>query len=77
MLVMVSRVLVFGEYVHSMSCRNLRLLYVMSSTSYPLVFLVYPMAALMMSCLWCCGLLYLGRRSVGIIVGYCEFALSF
>ena len=66
----------FVEYLHSMSCRHLLPLYVMSSTICPFVFLVYPMA-LMMSGLWCCGLLCLGRRSVGNMVGCCVFALSF
>ena len=75
MLVMVSRVLVSVEYSHSMSCRHLFPLYGMSPTSFPWVFRVSPMA-LMMSGLWCCGLLCLGRRSVGIMVGCCVLALS-
>ena len=37
---------------------------------------MYPMA-LMISGLWCWGLLCLGRRSVVIMVGCCVFALSF
>jgi len=37
---------------------------------------MYPMAV-MMSGLWCCGLLYLGSRAVGIMVGCCVFILSF
>ena len=76
MLVIVSRVLLYVEYLHYMSCRHLLPLYVVSSTNCPLVFLVYPMA-LMMSGLWCWGLLCLGRRSVGIMVGCRVFALSF
>jgi len=37
---------------------------------------MYPMA-LMMYDLWCCGLLCLGSRSVGIMAGFCVFILSF
>jgi hypothetical protein len=47
MVVMVSRVFFSVEYLHSMSCRHLLPLYVMSSTSCPCVFLVYPMALIM------------------------------
>jgi hypothetical protein len=47
MLVMVSRMLLFVEYLHSMSCRYLFPLHVVSSTSHPCVFLVYPMALMM------------------------------
>jgi len=72
---MVSRVLLSVEYLYSMSCRHLLPLYVMSSTSCLCEFLVYPMA-LVMFCLWCCGLLCLYSRSVGIMVGYCVFILS-
>ena len=37
---------------------------------------MYPMA-LMMSGVWCCGLLCLGSRSVGIMVECCVIILSF
>ena len=47
MLVMVSRLLLSVEHLHSMSCRRLLPLYVVSSTSCPRVFLVYPMALMM------------------------------
>ena len=68
-------VLMSVEYLHSMSCRHLLPLYVVSSTSCPWEFLLYAMA-LMMSGLGCCGLLCLGSRSVGIMVGCCVFVLS-
>ena len=41
MLVMVSRVLMSVEYLHSMSCRHLLPLYVVSSTSCPWVILCW------------------------------------
>ena len=47
MFVMVSRVLLSLEYLHSMSYKHLLPLCVMSSTSCPLVFLVYPMGLIM------------------------------
>jgi len=45
--VMVSRVLLSVEYLHSLSHRHLLPLYVVSSTSCSCVFLVYPMALMM------------------------------
>ncbi len=54
-----SGVLIFVEYSHYMSCRLLHPLYVVFSTKCPSEFLLYPMA-LMMSGLWCFGLLCLG-----------------
>jgi len=72
MLFMVSNVLLSVEYLHSMSCRHLLPLYVVSTTNYPREFLLYPMA------LCCCGLLScFGSRRVGIIVGCCVVILSF
>jgi hypothetical protein len=56
MLFMLSSVMFLLEYLRSMSCRNLLSLYVVSTTSYPREFLLYPMA-LMVYGLWCCGLL--------------------
>ena len=47
MLVMVSKVLLSVEYLHSTSCRYLLPLYVVSSTSCPWVFLVFPMDLMM------------------------------
>jgi hypothetical protein len=51
-LSIISSVLLSLEYLHSMSCKLLLPLYVVSSTSCPFEFLLYPMA-LMMSGLWC------------------------
>ncbi len=76
MLVMVSFVLESVEYLHSISCRHRLPLYDGSSTSCLSAFHRYPMA-LIMSGLWCIGLLCLGRRLVGIIVGCGVFSLSF
>ena len=47
MLVMVSRVLLSVEYLHSMSYRHLLPFYVVSSTSCPCMFLMYPKALMM------------------------------
>ena len=47
MLVMVSRVLLYVEYLYSMRCRHLLPLYVVSSTSCSCVFLVYHMTLMM------------------------------
>ncbi len=69
MLFMGSIVLLSEEYLHYISCRYLLPLYVVSSTSCPLEFLLYPMNV-MMSGLWCCGLLCFGSRLIGIVVGY-------
>jgi len=54
----------------------MRPLYVGSATRVPLEFIMYPMA-LMMSGLWCFGLLCLGRILLGMMVGYVVFNLSF
>ena len=76
MLFIVSSVLLFVEYSHSMSCKLLLPLYVGSSTSCALEFLLYPMA-LMMSGLWCFGLLCFGSMFSGIMVGCFIVSLSF
>ena len=72
---MMSNVLLSMECFHSMSWRHLLPLYAVSSTSFPLEFLLYPMA-LMMPCLWCCGLLWLGSRLIETIVGCSVVVLS-
>ena len=51
-------------------------MHVVSPTSCPREVLLYPMA-LMISSLWCCGLLCFDGRLVGIIVGCCVVILSF
>ena len=76
MLVIVSKVLVFVEYLHTMSGRHLLPLYVVSTANCPCEFLVYPMA-LMMSSSWCCGILCRGSSLVEIMVGCCVLLLSF
>jgi hypothetical protein len=70
MLLMVSSVLLFVEYLPSMICRYLLYLYEVSSTSCPWEFLMYPIA-LIMSRLGCCGLLCFGSRLIDMIVGCC------
>ena len=72
---MISDMLLFVEYLHSISWRPLRPLYVGSAIRAPLAFMMYPIA-LMMSGLWCFGLLYFGRIVLCIMVGYLIFALS-
>ena len=64
------------EYLHSISWRHLRPVYVVSATRAPREFMRCPMA-LMMSGLWCFGLLCFGRIVLGMIVGCFMFALSF
>jgi len=56
---MISEVLLSVEYLHSISFRHLCPLYVGSATRAPREFMLYPMA-LMMSGLWCFGLLCVG-----------------
>ena len=73
---MVSIVLVSREYLHSMNCRHLLPLYVVSSTISSCEFLLYPMA-LMMSGVQCFGLLWFGNRVLGIMVGCFVVALLF
>ena len=76
MLFIVSNVLLSVEYLHSMGCKLLLPLYVVSSTSCPCEFLLYPMA-LRMSALWCFGLLCFGSVFSGIMVGCFFVSLSF
>ncbi len=73
---MVSSMLLSVEYLNYIICRHLRPLYVGSESREPLEFIVYPMA-LMMSSLWCFGLLCFGRILLGIMVGCFVFILSF
>ena len=76
MMFMVSNVLLSVEYLHSMSCRFLLPLYVVSSSRCPYEFFLYPMA-LMMSGLRCLGLLCFYNMFSGIIVGCFVLSLSF
>ena len=76
MLFIVSSVLISVEYLHSMSCKLLHPLYVVSSTRSPCEFLMYPMA-LMMSSLWSFGLLCFGRMFSEIMVWCFIVSLSF
>ena len=75
-LSIISSVLLSLEYLHSMSCKLLLPLYVVSSTRRPCEFLMYPMA-LMMSSLWCFGLLCFGSMFSGIMVGCFIVSVSF
>ena len=75
MLLMVSIILLSAEYLHSMSCKHLLPLYVVSFTSCPYEFFMYPMA-LIMSGLWRFDLLCFDSRVMVIIVGSCGVALS-
>jgi hypothetical protein len=65
---MVSSMLLSVEYLHYIICTHLRPLYVGSATRAPLEFMMYPMA-LMMSGLWCFGLLCVERMLLGMMVG--------
>jgi len=76
MLVMVSRVLQSVKCLHSVSCRHFLPLYVVFVIRYHWEFPLY-LIALMISGLWCCGLLCFGSRLVGIIVGCCVVVFSF
>ena len=76
MLFIVSSVLLSVQYLHSMSCKLLLPLYVASFTSCPFEFYLYP-KALMMSSLWCCGLLCFASMFSGIMVGCFFVSLSF
>ncbi len=67
MVMIVSRILQSMEYLHSIRCRHLLHLYVLSSTSCRLAFCLYHMA-LMMSGLWYCDRYFSGRSRVGIVV---------
>ncbi len=69
MLVMVSSMLLSVEYLHYIICIYLLPLYVVSSISMPCEFILYP-TALIMSGLWCVGLLCFGRMLVGMMVGF-------
>jgi len=73
---MISEMLLSVEYLHSFGWRHLRPLCVVYATKAPREFMMYP-TALMMSGLWCYGLLCFGRNVLGIIVGCFMFALSF
>ena len=75
MLLMVSIILLSAEYLHSMSCKHLLPLYVMSFTSRPYEFFLYPMAQIMFG-LRCFGLLCFRSRVRGNIVGSCGVVLS-
>ena len=61
-----------------MICTSSRILplYVVFSTRRPCEFLMYPMA-LVMSSLWCFGLLWFGNLFSGIMVGCFIVSLSF
>ena len=72
----ISEVLLFVEYLHYISLRHLRPLYVGPATRAPREFMLYPMA-LMMSGLWCFGLLCFGSIVLGMMVGCFIAALSF
>jgi hypothetical protein len=76
MLFIVSSILLSVEYLHSMSCKLLLPLYMVSSTRRPCEFLMYPMA-LVMSSLWCFGLLCFGSMFSGIMMGCFIVSLSF
>ena len=67
-LFIVSSVLISVEYLHFMRCKLLLPLYVVSSTRRPCEFLAYPMA-LMISGLWCFGILCFGSLFSGIMLG--------
>ena len=73
---MVSRMLMYVEYLHYIICRHLRPLYMGSTTMAPLAFMMYHMA-LMMSGLWCLGLLCFGRMLLGMMGGCFVCILSF
>jgi hypothetical protein len=60
------------EYLHSSSCKHLLPLNVVSFTSCPCDFFLYPMA-LIMFVLWC--LSYVCSRVMGILVGGSVVAL--
>jgi hypothetical protein len=62
------------EYLHSMSWRHLPPLYMMSSTTIPCGFIMYPIA-LMMYGLCCLGLLCFGNSVVGILMVGCFVVL--
>ncbi len=76
MLFIVSSVLLSVESLHSMSCKLLLPLYVVSTTRCPCEFLMYPMA-LMISGLWCFVFLCFGSINSGIMVGCFIVSLSF
>ena len=65
---MISNMLLSVEYLHYMSWRHLRPLYVVSTTRAPRWFMLYPMT-LMMSDLWCFVLLCFDRIVAGMVVG--------
>jgi len=76
MLFIVSSVLLSMDYLYSMICKLLLPMCVVSSTRCPCELLLYPMA-LIMSCLWCFGLLCFGSMLSGIMVGRFTVSLSF
>ena len=76
MLLMVSSVLLYVEYLHSMLCMHILPLYERSAASCPWEFLIY-FIALTMPGVRCCGLLCLGSMLVGMIVGCYVVGLSF
>ena len=77
MLFIVSSVSLSVEYLHSMSCKLLLPLYVVSSTRRPCEFLMYPVALITSSGLRCFGLLCFGSMFSGTVVGCFIVSLSF